>query len=76
MRINELYLNKTTRDKRAKELEAQGIRVHRSVVHNQLLHPQYVEDYPRKLSTEECGFGNTIYKTCFAKLYKVGERWW
>lgn len=74
--INELYLDRAKRDARARELQAQGVQVSRSVVKNQLLHPQYVEDYPRKLTPEECGFGNAIYKTHFATLYKVEERWW
>lgn len=74
--MHELYLNKATRDKRAKELQAQGHNIHRSVATNQLIHPQYIEDYPRKLSPEECGLGNTIYKTFFAKLYKVEDKWW
>jgi len=71
--IDELYLNKATRDSRAKELQAQGVRVRRFSTRNQLLHPKYVEDYPRKLTQEECGFGNTIYKTYFAVLYGVEE---
>ena len=66
-----LYMSKDNRDIKAKELQSQGLAVRRSSISNQLLHPQYVEDYPRKLSPEECGFGNTIYKTYFAKLYKV-----
>lgn len=74
--LHELYLSRVKRDARAKELEAQGVRVARSVVSNQLIHPQYIEDYPRELSLAERGFGNTIYKTHFAKLYKVEERWW
>ena len=72
--VNELYLDKTKRDQRARELREQGVRVRRFSTRNQLLHPQYVEDYPRKLTSEECGFGNTIYKTYFAVLYGIDER--
>jgi len=66
-----LFMDKHNRDVKAKELQSQGLTVVRSSTSNQLLHPMYVEDYPRKLSPEECGFGNTIYKTHFAKLYIV-----
>jgi len=61
-----LFQNRANRDKAWREAGKPGSRItHR----NQYLHPQYVEDYDRKLSAEECGFGNTIYKTFFARLY-------
>ncbi len=66
-----LFMNKQNRDSKARELQEQGYTVKRSSISNQLLHPQYVSDYPRKLSPEECGFGNTVYKTHFVKLYEV-----
>ena len=69
--VSELYMNKARRDTKAKELQAQCYQVRRSSTRNQLLHPMYVKDYPRELSPEECGFGNTIYKTYFAVLYEV-----
>jgi hypothetical protein len=31
----------------------------------------YVEDWPYELSQAEKGFGNTLYRTHFAKLYNV-----
>ena len=68
---SELYLSKATRDMRAKELKKLGLRVSRFSARNQLLHPQYVNDYPRKLTPEECGFGNTLYRTYFAVLYGI-----
>jgi len=68
---NLLYMDKKTRDIKAKELQAEGYTVYRSSTRNQLLHPMYVEDYPRELSAEECGFGNTIYKTHFSVLYSI-----
>ena len=65
------YMSKANRDAKVKELQAQGYRVRRYSMTNQLLHPMYVNDYPRKLTQAECGFGNTIYKTHFGHLYMV-----
>ena len=67
----ETYQHRENRDKRARELKAQGHEVIKSSSTNQLLHPQYIQDYHRKLTPEECGFGNTIYKTYFPHLYHV-----
>lgn len=43
-----------------------------------LLHPMYVDDYEeetgRKLTEDEKGFGNTIYRTHFAKLYFIEKK--
>lgn len=72
---SKLYMSKKNRDKRARELKAQGYAVRRSSMRNQLLHPMYVEDYEqetgRSLRPEDKAFGNTIYKTHFAALYEV-----
>lgn len=38
---------------------------------NQLLHPMYVTDNKEKPTVEDCGFGNTMYKTFFSKLYTI-----
>ena len=64
------YQNRATRDSKARELKAAGYKVRRSSVRNQLLHPQYVDDYkgPEKNDT---GLGNTVYKTHFSVLYIV-----
>lgn len=39
------------------------------------IHPRYVEDYEEEtgntLSREDKGFGNTIYKTWFDRLYDI-----
>jgi hypothetical protein len=53
-------------------MKAAGQRVRKSSITNQLLHPQYVEDFtgPEKLDT---GFGNTVYKTHFGVIYKIVE---
>jgi len=66
--MNELFLSKERRDKRAKELQAAGHTVLRRRITNQLLHPQYVRDYVGEYQT---GFGNTDYKTFFGVLYAV-----
>jgi len=29
----------------------------------------YIEDYPHPISKEDKGFGNTLYKTYFNKIY-------
>ena len=58
---------------RARELRAQGYNVKRSSLRNQLLHPQYVDDFtgPERADT---GFGNTVYKTLFGVLYIIETR--
>jgi hypothetical protein len=70
--INLLFQSKENRDARFKEMKAAGQRVRKSSITNQLLHPQYVEDFtgPEKLDT---GFGNTVYKTHFGVIYKIVE---
>ena len=41
----------------------------RSSIRNQQIHPMYVEETRTNLSSQDCGIGNTIYKTFFAVLY-------
>lgn len=67
-----LFQDRSKRDAKALELDRQGLLVKKSTVSGQQLHPQYVEDFegPEKLDT---GFGNTVYKTYFPKLYKLEE---
>jgi len=67
----EYYKDKANRDKRAKELTANGFIVMRRSAHNQLLHPMYLEDVKASVRNEDKGFGNTIYKTYFATVYEV-----
>lgn len=71
--IRELYENRKNRDARARDLKKQGYAVTRSSTRNQLLHPEYVEDFegPEK---DDTGLGNEVYKTHFAVLYRV-EAW-
>lgn len=68
--IREHYQSKEKRDQRYKELKAKGHNVIRTISSNQLLHPQYVEDY-EGAAKYDTGFGNTVYKTHFPKLYNV-----
>ena len=43
-----------------------------------LLHPQYVTDYEKvtgvELTAADKGFGNTIYKTMFPRLYFIHRK--
>ena len=73
MSINKIFINRANREKEFKRLKQEGFNVRRSSTRNQLLHPMYVEDYPRKISEEEKGLGNTIYKTHFSVLYIIEE---
>lgn len=66
----EYYISREKRDARAKALQDRGHVVKRSVWANQLLHPQYVEDYVG-LEKEDTGLGNRVYKTKFPKLYAI-----
>lgn len=76
--MHRTFMNKANRDAAYKQA---GNRGRRSSISNQLLHPMYVEDYEqetgRKLTQADKGFGNTIYKTHFSKLYLLDdpERW-
>ena len=71
MRNSETYMNKENRDKKAKELKANGHVVKKSSHGEALLHPMYVKDWPHQLTEQDKGFGNTIYQTPFKKLYFV-----
>lgn len=64
---HQLFLS---REKRDEAYNAAGRRGRRGVVRNQQLHPMYVEDFegPEK---DDRGFGNTVYKTHFSKLYTL-----
>ncbi len=70
---SKLYLDKGKCDAMFKELQRDypDVTWRKGSVRNQLLHPQYVEDYPRVLTQEERGFGNNLYKTYFKVLYEV-----
>lgn len=67
-----LFMKRENRDAAWKAEGCTGVR---GSMRNQLLHPQYVEDYEavtgRQLSGADCGLGNEIYKTSFAVLYTL-----
>jgi len=72
-------MKKENRDKAFKEIPGhERYRFRRSSVKNQLIHPMYIEDYEEvtgnKLTAQDKGFGNTIYKTHFGTLYEIVER--
>lgn len=71
MKTEYTFMDKTNRDKKAQELRTEGYTVKKRSSRNQQLHPMYVEDYPHKLSDEDKGFGNTLYRTWFSHLYYV-----
>lgn len=69
-------MSKANRDAAFKHLgKSSGWR--KTSIRNQLLHPMYVEDFEQVtgigLIAADRGFGNTIYKTHFAVLYKIEE---
>lgn len=64
MRKRLLFSNKANRDRLWRE---RGGR--RSSIRNQCIHPMYIEDQKQGLTAEDCGIGNTIYKTLFGVLY-------
>jgi hypothetical protein len=74
MRI-ETYQDRKKRDARYKELcAAHGKEsVIRRSCRNQLMHPQYVDDY-QGAARHDTGIGNTVYKTHFPVLYIVEVR--
>lgn len=73
--MHKLFINRKTRDAEFKRLQSEGYNVSRYSTRNQLLHPQYVEDYEKEtgvtLTHQDMGFGNTIYKTHFSVLYGI-----
>jgi len=71
MTIHERYQNKENRDKRAKELKNQGLKVIRRSSGPCLLHPEYIKDWPYTLLPEDKGLGNTLYKTYFKNTYTL-----
>ena len=65
----QIYIKKEARDNKVKELKTQGYKVKRTSIRNQLMHPEYITDYPYKISDSDRGFGNELYKTYFSVLY-------
>lgn len=67
--MRNLYMSKANRDAAFKLAGGTKAGYHKRSIRNQNLHPQYVTDYPEKLSATDCGFGNTLYQTSFGVLY-------
>lgn len=61
-----LFMDRKNRDTAWKAAGKPGPR---TSTRNQLLHPQYVADYPDPDVQADSGFGNCHYKTSFAVLY-------
>lgn len=66
-----LFSNKENRDRAYKQLVDAGYQVRRTVHNNQLIHPEYIEDYSGNIET---GYGNTMYRTGFSKLYVIDKK--
>lgn len=66
-----LFREKANRDTKFREVLQTGHRAVRSTTRGQLLHPMYIEDWPERLSEVDLGFGNTLYQTYHAVLYKL-----
>lgn len=74
-----LFMRKENRDKAFRGIpKEERHRFRRSSIRNQLIHPMYIEDYEEvtgiKLTPQDKGFGNVIYKTHFSVLYELVER--
>ena len=67
--IGPLFMNKANRDA---AWRAAGKPARRRSSRSQLIHPQYIEDYPDESIKRDNGIGNEHYKTHFAVLYTWG----
>lgn len=71
------FMVKANRDRFWRNLSKEAkTKLRRTSMRNQLLHPMYVDDYPRALSKEETGFGNTLYRTYFSAIYLIEKKYW
>lgn len=68
MKTHYSFQNLQNRNRKAKELQQQGLKVRKHSIRNQNCHPQYVDDWERPVET---GFGNTQYQMFFAVLYCI-----
>lgn len=65
-----LYISKQKRDEIVKELNTKRItKLRKTSIRNQLLHPQYVVDFPNQEIKTDNNCGNPHYKTYFKCLY-------
>lgn len=74
--VHETYQSLFNRNKRMQELVSQygKSRVRVYTLSGQNMHPMYIKDYDQPLSDSDKGFGNTLYRTYFAKIYIVEVR--
>ena len=68
---HENWQNKLARNRRAKELKAEGYTVKMSSFGPAEMHPMYIEDLKNTSDGQDTGFGNVVYKTLFARLYRI-----
>jgi len=76
--MGKLYLNKKNRDEAFKAIpKEKRSEYRRSSVRNQLIHPMYIEDYQDKtgykLTAQDKGFGNNLYRSWFPVLYELNH---
>jgi len=71
MLLLEHYVNRATRDARASELKRQGYSVTKRASRNQVISPDYVEDYTGYRSPN--GFGGSSGRY-FSHLYTIEAR--
>jgi hypothetical protein len=70
MKKDYLYRSRELRDKKYRELKAQGVKCIRRTTGPSQIHPQYIEDEDPELR-KQTGFGNTVYRTYYARLYGI-----
>jgi hypothetical protein len=68
-----LWSNRELRDAEWRRMKDNGVQARRFVTGPSEMHPMYVEDLRDTPEGRDRGFGNTVYKTLFSKLY--GLEW-
>lgn len=66
-----IYISRSRRDARFRELLARGVRARRSSVRNQRLHPEHITDAREEGVSYQTGFGNTDYLRVWSVLYRL-----
>lgn len=68
------YAIKANRDNKYNQLKSAGVAAIRRTASNQSLHPMYVDDAnetEHANAAKDTGFGNSVYRTFWPKLYIV-----
>jgi len=65
------FINLKTRNRINKRLKAKGYNTRIRTANNQLIHPEYIQDWEKEYKT---GIGNTDYKTFISSIYCVELR--